>query len=233
EYELFLPEDKHPFIEREEAEWELADVVLTGSDFVTEGLVSCGVEGGKCVRVPYGVNLETFSYRVREKRNDGKLRILFVGQVGLRKGIPYLLRALEMIGEKHIAVKIAGKICVSNKVIDRYRASHDFLGEVPRSEIPDLYSWADVFVIPSLCEGSATVTYEALASGVPVIATPNTGSLVRDGIDGQIVPIRDPEAIASAIEKYISEPKLLEEHRRAAQGDRWRCGLDAYRKRLL
>jgi len=57
-------------------------------------------------------------------------------------------------------------------------------------------------VLPSICEGSATVTYEALASGVPVICTPKTGSMVRHGVDGNIVPIRNPEAIAQSIENY-------------------------------
>jgi glycosyltransferase involved in cell wall biosynthesis len=73
------------------------------------------------------------------------------------------------------------------------------------------YGWADVFVLPSLCEGSATVCYEALASGLPVITTPNAGSVVRDGIDGFIVPIRDAEAIAARLEMLISDPRILDQ----------------------
>lgn len=71
----------------------------------------------------------------------------------------------------------------------------ELVGAVPRQEIAKQYAWADVFVLPSICEGSATVCYEALASGLPVITTPNSGSVVRDGLDGFIVPIRNSEAI--------------------------------------
>jgi glycosyltransferase involved in cell wall biosynthesis len=57
------------------------------------------------------------------------------------------------------------------------------------------YSQSTVFVLPSIVEGSAKTTYEAMAAGLPVITTPNAGSVVRDGVDGFIVPIRSPEAI--------------------------------------
>jgi len=71
------------------------------------------------------------------------------------------------------------------------------------------YSWADVFLLPSLCEGSATVCYEALAAGLPVITTPNAGSVVRDGVDGFIVPIRDAEAIAEKLDLLAKDRDLL------------------------
>ena len=73
------------------------------------------------------------------------------------------------------------------------------------------YRWADVFVLPSICEGSAAVCYEALAYGLPVITTPNAGSVVRNGVDGYIVPIRDADAIACKLELLASDPRLLAE----------------------
>ncbi len=71
------------------------------------------------------------------------------------------------------------------------------------------YDWADVFVLPTICEGSATVCYEAMAAGLPVITTPNAGSLVRDGVDGFIVPIRDAEALADKIMAVETDRELL------------------------
>src|SRR6185503_19097558 len=71
-----------------------------------------------------------------------------------------------------------------------------FLGRVPRAGMVSEFARADVLVLPSLAEGSAEVTYEALACGVPVITTPEAGSVVRDGVEGRIVPSRDPEALA-------------------------------------
>jgi len=75
--------------------------------------------------------------------------------------------------------------------------------------MPAQYAWADVFLLPTLCEGSATVCYEALAAGLPVITTPNAGSVVRDGLDGFVVPIRDPEAIAEKLEILARDRELL------------------------
>ena len=62
-----------------------------------------------------------------------------------------------------------------------------------------------MFVLPTLAEGSAEVTYEALAAGVPVITTKSAGSVVRDGVEGRIVPERDPEALVYAIEELVQD----------------------------
>jgi glycosyltransferase involved in cell wall biosynthesis len=79
---------------------------------------------------------------------------------------------------------------------------------VPRADIKKEFLAADVFVLPTIAEGSALVTYEALACGLPVITTPNCGSVVRDGIDGFIVPVRNVEALADAIERVVSDRTL-------------------------
>jgi glycosyltransferase involved in cell wall biosynthesis len=161
------------------------------------------------------------------------LRLLFIGEIGLRKGVPYLLEALRMLNTKKVHAKLVGKIALSREIVTRYTDVADFVGSVPRSDIKSLYDWADVFVLPSICEGSATVTYEALASGVPVICTPNTGSMVRDRVDGHIVPIRNPEAIAQSIENYLKTPGLLEAEQNEAIKGRERLGIEAYGERLV
>jgi len=79
------------------------------------------------------------------------------------------------------------------------------------------YQQADIFVFPSLEEGSALVTYEAMACGLPVVTTPNAGSLVRDGVEGFIVPIRDPDALAERIEQLRADARLRQEMGRAAR----------------
>jgi glycosyltransferase involved in cell wall biosynthesis len=76
---------------------------------------------------------------------------------------------------------------------------------VPRERIHEEFAAADVFVLPSLAEGSAEVTYEALAAGVPVVTTVAAGSVVRDGVEGRIVPERDPEALADAIARIVED----------------------------
>jgi len=230
---LKIEDDKDPLAEREEAEWQLADLILGGSQFVVDSLQSLGVHSEKCRVVPYGVSLEKFQPVKKEPLKNRSLRLLFIGEIGFRKGVPYLLEALRMLNTKKVHAKLVGKISLSQEIVTRYTDVADFVGSVPRSEIKTLYDWADVFVLPSICEGSATVTYEALASGVPVICTPNTGSMVRDRVDGHIVPIRNPEAIAQSIENYLKTQGLLEAEQNEAIKGRERLGIEAYGERLI
>src|SRR5690606_13675779 len=89
------------------------------------------------------------------------------------------------------------------------------------------------FLLPTLSEGSAMVCYEALAAGLPVITTPNAGSVVRDGVDGFIVPIRDGLAIAERLERLATEPGLLEQMSANALETAKEYTLDKYATRLL
>ena len=93
----------------------------------------------------------------------------------------------------------------------------DFLGRVPRLDISREYEVADVFVLPSLAEGSAEVTYEALASGIPVVTTAEAGSVVRDEIDGFLVPASDPVALAARVKLIVEDRELRERMAQAAR----------------
>jgi glycosyltransferase involved in cell wall biosynthesis len=103
---------------------------------------------------------------------------------------------------------------------------------VPYHEVHRLFAEADIFVYPSLHEGSAFATYEAMASGLPVVATPNTGSVVRDGVDGFIVKPRDVESLMERIEWLYRQPDLRRtmgaSARRRAESFTW----GAYRERI-
>ncbi len=91
------------------------------------------------------------------------------------------------------------------KITKKQKKTINFLGF--RRDVPELMSQASVFAFPSLDEGSARVTYEAMAAGLPVITTPNAGSLVRDSLDGYIIPIRDPDALAERLEFFYKYPE--------------------------
>ncbi len=149
------------------------------------------------------------------------------------KGIRYLLEALRVLDTRQIGARLVGPIMASAEALARYRRYCSLLGPVPRSAVREHYQWADVFVLPSICEGSATVTYEALACGLPVITTPNAGSVVRDGIDGFIVPIRDAEAIAEKLDLLASNPKLLAEMSLNARERALEFSWERYGERLV
>jgi glycosyltransferase involved in cell wall biosynthesis len=85
------------------------------------------------------------------------------------------------------------------------------IGPVTRDQVGRLYSEAHVFVLPTISDGFGITQLEAMAHGLPVVATPNCGQVVTDGVDGFIVPARDPEALADALERIEAAPGLLRE----------------------
>jgi glycosyltransferase involved in cell wall biosynthesis len=133
-------------------------------------------------------------------------RILFVGSAILRKGIHYLAMAAEELHRRgrRYEFRVAGHVedAVRNQPVCRHLT---FLGRLPRSEVHREYAQADVFTLPSLAEGSAEVTYEALAAALPLVTTAASGSVATDGVEGRIVPERDPIALANALESIIED----------------------------
>lgn len=193
----------------EEEEWRSADAIFCPSDFVADGMISLGVPPEKLHTVPYGV--ETARFAARRETWDGHrpLRVLFLGGVTLRKGPQYLYQALKKLRGIPITTRMVGPVNLAEPYRNLIMEVAELTGPVPRQEVQSHYKWADVFVFPTICEGSATVVYEALSAGLPVITTPNAGSVVRDGVEGFIVPIRDAEALAEKIDLLASHPDLL------------------------
>ena len=243
------------YSERQAAEWELADLIICGSDFVCEGIRKCHGPVEQCVVVPYGVDSqlpnkggkcqnkedrlnrpESFydpqSSTPRAEQNGHPLRVLTVGSVGLRKGAPAVYEAAKTLKDR-AQFRWVGGIEVLPQAAERMRAYVELTGSVPRSEVHTHFAWADVFLLPSVCEGSATVTYEALAWGLPVICTPNTGSVVRDGMEGFIVPVNDAHAIVECLELLLGDRDKIEGMSTSAKRRAREFTVTAYGQRLL
>jgi glycosyltransferase involved in cell wall biosynthesis len=217
-------------IERERAEWRLADLILCGSEFVRQGVAHCGGPIEKCLVVPYGVD-ERFLHANRSM-HDGPLRVLTVGEAGLRKGIPYAAETARLLG-RAAEFRWIGPIGLLPAARSHVGPYVELRGAIPRNLILSHFEWADVFFLPSVCEGSATVTYEALIAGLPVIATPNTGSIVTDGVNGFIIPTRDTHAMADCLRRLHLNRSLLSQMREAARQSMEIASLGAYGRRLL
>ena len=200
------------YCDREEEEWKSADLILCGSEFVRDGIAQCGGPVEKCLVVPYGADFTNARAESRKEKAERStfslLRVLTVGSVGLRKGSPYVLEAARQLKGK-AQFRMVGSIGVEHEAEVKLRGHADLIGPVPRTELAEHFDWADVFLLPSLCEGSATVTYEALAYGLPVICTSNTGSVARDGVEGFVVPIRDAAAIVDKLLQLSNDSELL------------------------
>lgn len=181
----------------------MADMIVCGSEFVRQSVITAGGPGSRCVVIPYGIDQPTAN-GPRLLDRTRRLRVLTVGAVGLRKGSPYVLAAARVLGGL-CEFRVAGPLQASAKAIAELRDTVDLLGAVPRVQIAKHYAWADVFLLPSICEGSATVVYEALGHGLPVVTTPNAGSVVTHGQNGFIVPIRDVGAIVQALRYLMAD----------------------------
>lgn len=193
-------------VARCEAEIRESDAILVPSDYVRDTLVARGAAAERIVILPYGVDIERFRPAPREQ--DGKFRILFVGQLSQRKGILYLLEAVKRLRLPDVELVLVGKRLGFETAFAPYREFTRLVPHVPYHEVHRLFQQADLFVYPSLHEGSAFATYEALASGLPIVTTHNSGSVARDGKEGFIVPIRDVEALAARIEQLYSDRDL-------------------------
>jgi len=216
--------------DREAAEWAYADLITCGSQFVVDGIGLAGGPISKCVVVPYAVDTELFPYLERAK-SSRPLRVLTVGAVGLRKGTPSLLAAAkELIGVAEFHLVGGGEI-PNAKGID-VPSNVKLVGSVPRSDIRSFFEWADVYLLPSVCEGSAVSTYEAMLSGLPVVCTKNTGSLVRPGVDGMIVEVNNPSSVRDAIVELSRNRELVAQMQIATQDQREFMNANSYGLRL-
>jgi len=199
-----------PFLENEQEEWKLADRIICGSRFVAEGIEN---ESGPAERirvVPYGVNFPGAESIARSHPPGGNrpLRVLTVGTVCLRKGAPYLAAAARSLRGR-AEFRAVGPIALTEAGSTELRRSVELTGGIPRSEVAEHFRWADVFLLPSICEGSATTTYEALAHGLPVVTTFNSGSPVVNGENGFVVPIREVESIIKSLENLATDREKL------------------------
>lgn len=217
------------FAKRERAEWAHADVIVCGSEFVRDAVVGEGIDPGRCVVVPYGVDIGPDPLARGDR--GGPLRVVTVGSVGLRKGTPYVVEAARRLAGT-AEFRLVGPCGLGEGIRREIAEATDLVGPAPRSDVAMHLAWADVFLLPSICEGSATAIYEALAAGLPVVTTPNAGSVVRDGVDGYVVPIRDGEAIADAIARLAGNPALRAEMGRNARARAAEFDLDNYGRRL-
>jgi glycosyltransferase involved in cell wall biosynthesis len=194
---------------KEAAEYAEADLVTVPSSFAYRSFIAKGIPDEKVALVPYGVDLQRFR-PLAEPAND-IFQVLFVGQVSLRKGVPYLLEAFRALQHARKKLVIIGS--VQPEILPFLRnleGEIEVLGPRPQEEVKQWMSRSHVMVLPSIEEGLATVQGQAMACGCPVIGTDHSGAedLFGDGIEGFIVPIRNAEAIRERLERLAGDPAL-------------------------
>lgn len=191
------------YFEREDEEYALTDFHCAASTVVRDQLIARGVSPRKIWVVPYGADEMTFN---SGGNNEGpsEFRILFAGQVCLRKGIKTLLDALTIVEQPDWQMEFCGaRLGEANADIQAYRGRTPlrFSGPLPQGNLADAMRRSSVLVLPSLEEGFGLVVPQALSCGLPCIVSDRVGGkdLIRHRENGSIVPVQNPEALAAEL----------------------------------
>jgi len=189
---------------------ERADYILCSSLFVRDSMVYNGIPESKLAVLPYGANISIFT---PPEKPAGKPVFIAVGTLTLRKGTPYLLEAMRLVRRSHpdAELYLVGEIHDDFKrVIGRWHGEFTHVTSVPHQELAGLLRKSLAFVFPSCEEGFARVLSEAMAAGLPIVATHESGAstVVQNGEQGFIVPQRQPQALAARLVQLIEDPEL-------------------------
>lgn len=221
-------------VQRELQEYDSCDLIFVPSSFAYQSFMGKNVPEKKLARISYGVDLNLFK---PVPKQDDVFRVIYVGAISVRKGIAYLLEAIASLNSPRVELWLIGN-CLpeARPFLAKYKGRYRYFGAIPRTELYEYYSQGSVFVIASIEEGLALVQAQAMACGLPVIATANTGAedLFTDGVEGFVVPIRDPKAIRDKLLYLYEHPEARDRMAQAAlQRVKSLGGWDSYGKEVV
>ena len=200
-------------IKRELQEYEETDYISVPSNFAAKSYIRQGVPPSKIIKVPFGVDLNLFKQYQKE---DNVFRLIHCGSITLRKGVQYLIKAFSEINLPNSELWLVGNIDNDfKKLFPQYfnLPNIKFKGRQKQSLLPWFYSQCDVFSLVSIEEGLPLVILQAMACGLPVVCTENTGAeeLIIDGEEGYIILPRNMEAIKEKIVYLYDNPEARNE----------------------
>ena len=187
--------------ERLELEPHEADICIVASRFTASSLKERGIDSSRIVDLPLGADLSQFRFVTRP--HDSTFRILFVGGVGQRKGVKYLLQAFEAIEGPGVELTLAGPLPADLRPLAPYQGRVRLTGRLDQPQIVREMQRAHVLVLPSVFEGFGLVIVEAMATGLPVIASTHSAGpdVIREGRDGFVLEPDDVEGLVNRLER--------------------------------
>jgi glycosyltransferase involved in cell wall biosynthesis len=239
EWELALPDEDFNRLVEEPA---MSDYCVAASSFTKQTLVESGISPERVKVIPYGIDLARYSLVKKDPPAGRPLRLLFVGTLCQRKGIKYLIQALNLLPSGKVELTVCGRPVDDLALFRATKHSIRLFPSISAQGLLEAYRYADVFVFPSLAEGFAQVLLEAMASGLPVIATRRTAApdLIRHGEQGFIVEPGSAVDLAIHIEKLLQDPgkvrMMAEASRRQAERFTWsrfRSGIAGFVEGIL
>ncbi len=219
-------------VDLERKTWDAAQQITCASEYVKSGLIECGVRPERVSVIHYPIEVDGFS---TDRRNikTGPVTVGFIGHVGLRKGAPYFQAVARRLKGRALRFVMVGPSSLSKSAREDLGRDVELSGPAPRSRIPELLSQFDMFLFPSTCEGSAGAVTEAMAAGLPIVTSPNSGTLVEDGVHGFIRAYDDVEGVARAVDRLAGDAELRRAMGQASRRAAERCNVRAYGEELI
>lgn len=202
------------FVERIRSEWQEADKIVVHSSHSRDSLVAQGIASVRCAIIPPAFN-STEASSPRSLKRERPLRVLFVGSHCLAKGFHVFSEAARQAGPGFEFVSV-GRHMLKPSYLAAAAGHVAILGAKSQAGVREEMARADVLVFPTLSDGFGLVQLEAMAAGLPVIATPACGEVVQDGVNGRLVPLRDASAIVTALQELRNDSSLYEKFSQAA-----------------
>ncbi len=193
------------------AEYAEADYILVPSRFAARSFAPYGVPQSKLVVVPEGVDPTQFTLLRERTFNPRRFVVLVLGRVGLRKGVPYVLRAARALDLPGLEIRLVGALEPEGAALLAGRPDHvTYRGVVPSGSVAAELAQADALLHPAIEDGFGHSVVEALAAGLPVIVSEHTGAseLIAHGHHGFVIPIRDAAAIQASVETLYRNREL-------------------------
>jgi glycosyltransferase involved in cell wall biosynthesis len=180
---------------------EEADVLLVNSDYVKDTFLEQGYPAEKISVIHLGID-ESF-YDLKKTYQSDKLRLLFTGNFGFRKGAHIIIKAMEILLQQNIAfsLDIIGNVSAEVVIPDWFRNHPDIKlhGHMPQDQMKKFLASSDVYIFPTFVEGAAQSVKEAMAAGLPVITTVNSGAPVQHRENGYLIKDDAAEDLADAV----------------------------------
>lgn len=201
----------NPFWQGIVEECREGDALLVNSEFVKQTFVEQGFDAEKIHVAMLGVREDFGSLKQDYALKNGVLKILFTGSFGFRKGGEYLLLALKELEQQGIGYEMTcvGDASDAREMIARLNPAHlTLVNTVPQDDLKRYLAESDLYLFPSLCEGCASSGMEAMAAGLPVIATRESGLPIEHGEDGWLVPSKEVQPIVEALKQLAANQSL-------------------------
>jgi len=195
-------------------ECSLADQIVVNSEWSRDALITEGVAAEKIQVIPvaYEAANDTRSFQRHYPlafSAERPLRVLFLGQINLRKGVAQLLEAVKLLSDEHVEFWFVGPMQVRVPQELKLHPKVRWFGVAPRVAVESYYRDADVFILPTLSDGFGLTQLEAQAWKLPVIASRYCGEVVRDGFNGVILEEVSGQMIADSLLKLLRSPEKL------------------------